>query len=234
MENFKELYAYSKDAFNREYERFKNTEAKAAQYLSVLTLLVGAAGFFGKWVVDNFVPPRNSWEAALLVLAALIIASVLTAWFQIFSVLIVLSLETPPLNDEVLDFFAHENDDRIYYTISSEFKEALHRNRLACNGKVSRLVKAYYAILVSVILLVFFCGAFGAYNWIVKPARDMNMPKSNDTSDTKPTAPTTPSEPVNKVPQPSSDKTFPAFDKVENGGKPPVIRDAEPIVTFET
>jgi predicted MFS family arabinose efflux permease len=73
MERYKELYNYSKEAFEREYDRFKNIDQKATQYLSVLTLLIGIAGFFVNWVVANFVPPKNIFEFILFVLAILIL-----------------------------------------------------------------------------------------------------------------------------------------------------------------
>lgn len=231
MDNLKELYAYSKEQFNREYDRFKNVEGKAAQYLSALTLLIGAAGFFLKWVVDSFVPPRNLFEWALVVLAGLVLGTLLVAWFFTFKVLKVFTIVTPPLNEAMIDFFVDENLPYIYYRVAKQQSEDLKQNRTECNRKVSALGTAYKLICGSVLFLVLFLSAYVAYNWKINPTREKNVPnQNNDGGNSKP--PNNPTSGNN--PKPSSDRPFPASEKVENGGKVPEIRDPKDSVPFKT
>ncbi len=56
MGKYKGLYDYSKGVFETEHDRFKSIDGKAAQYLSVLTLLIGIAGFFCQLGGGQFPP----------------------------------------------------------------------------------------------------------------------------------------------------------------------------------
>lgn len=230
MEKYKELYTYSKEAFEREYDRFKSIDKKATQYLSVLTLLIGIAGFFGNWVVENFVPPMNIWEFILLALTVLILATLTAGWFQTFYVIRMQDLETYPLNSEVIDFFNSENEPYIYYELSRKTHESLMKNMVVGNRKSKTLISAYKYICVSVILLIVFSISFGAYKWNSNSMRSTSMPEDSDQKKSDPQPKETPREPVSKIPTPSSDKKFPNFEKVDLGEKPIAIRDPDVFI----
>ncbi|MEQ1879093.1 MAG: hypothetical protein ABL958_20805 [Bdellovibrionia bacterium] len=225
-DKYKQLFEYSNAAFNREYERFKILEQKATQYLSILTLLIGIAGFFVKWVVDNFIPPRNFWEWILVILTGLIFATLAAGWFRAFSVIRVFTLLTPPMDQALIDFFVAENEDYIYYDRASKMAVALAENRKTMSSKTQKLVSAYKCICAGVVLLILFSIAFAAYNWRVEPSRDKHMAEPKETNPTPaPSNPEPSSQPSGNVPQPSSDVPSPPFGKVEYGEKIPEVRD---------
>lgn len=145
-------------------------------------------------------------------------------------------METPPLNSKFIDFFISENEEYIYYKLSTETNDALTKNRNVGNEKAEALIRAYKWICVSVVLLILFSISFGTYTWNSKLIRSNRMQEENNQQkpDSQPKTPEIPKEPVNKIPTPSSDKEFPGFDKVEYGEKPYGIRDPEsPIIIIE-
>ncbi|HEX8265363.1 MAG TPA: hypothetical protein VF596_08040 [Pyrinomonadaceae bacterium] len=229
MGKYKELYDYSKGVFDREYDRFKSIDGKAAQYISVLTLLIGIVGFFVNWAAGNFLPPKNYWEVILFLLTIVILITITVAWFQTFRVIKMQNLEMYPLNSKFIDFFNHENEDYIYYKISIATTDAFTYNRAVGNRKSKLLNSAYKWICASVVLLIFFTISFGIYTWNSKLTRSNHMPQEKKQQNQESQAPdqNKPEEPTSKIPSPSSDKEFPGFDKVENGGKPFDTRDTD-------
>jgi hypothetical protein len=165
IENYKELYTLSKEVFDSELDRFYQVEQKASQYLSVLTILLGAASFFLKWLFENFIPPRNPFEGSLVVLAAGIIISLLVSWFALFSSFKVHNVNIIPLNSLWIEFFAKNRLVDIYYHLSVRMKEGREQNRRVLNQKGRWMHLGYNSMRLAVICLVIFGLVFAAYKW---------------------------------------------------------------------
>lgn len=165
MENYKELYAISKEVFKEELERFYSIEQKASQYLSVLTLLLGATAFFIKWLVENFIPPHNTFEFVLVILASGILVCLFVSWFAIFSALKIYKVDIIPLTDEWVQFFADNKLIDIYYYLSVRMKEGRLANRATLNKKGRWLNVGYNSMRVAVVFLISFSVLFVAYKW---------------------------------------------------------------------
>jgi hypothetical protein len=165
MENYKELYALSQAVFKEELDRFNSIEQKASQYLSVLTLLLGATAFFLKWLVENFIPPHGALESVLLALASGILICLFVSWFSIFSALKIYKVEIIPLNNLWFDFFANNRLVDIYYHLSARMKEGREKNRATLNRKGRWLNFGYNSMRVAVVFLILFGLLFVAYKW---------------------------------------------------------------------
>jgi hypothetical protein len=53
LEKNKVLYNSCKEMYDEEKNRFLRTDEKASKYLSAMTLLLGAYGFFANWLISN-------------------------------------------------------------------------------------------------------------------------------------------------------------------------------------
>lgn len=165
MENYKELYALAKEVFNAELDRFYRLEQKASQYLSVLTILLGASGFFMKWLFENFFPPRNRFDVALIILAAATMASLVVAWFAAFSSLRVYQISIIPLNSVWVDFFKKNKLIDIYYYLSQTITAGREHNRRVLSKKGRWMNVGYNSMRIAVICLVAFGLLFAVYSW---------------------------------------------------------------------
>ena len=165
MENYKELFAFAKEAFKEDLERLKSIDQKASNYLSVLTLLLGVAGFFIKWVVEHFIPPQNALAVVLFVLTILIVAGILSSWFFTFSVLRLQRVATYPLDEATIKFFTDNELVDVYYYLSIGIQGAVEDNRKIGDAKSRRLNHGYRSILYTVILLLTFGIFFAVYTW---------------------------------------------------------------------
>lgn len=165
MSKYAELYQLTKEEYRQSEVRFDTIDGKAANYLSVLTLLLGAAGFFVHWVAENLLPPRT-WLAWILVAIALLTgAGLIIAWFLIFSVLRVHKFKIVQITDEMLAFFRENTQVDIHYALAKRFKEAWEENHAALDLKAERLARGYDWIVRTVTLLVLFSLLYASYIW---------------------------------------------------------------------
>ncbi|HEX8147949.1 MAG TPA: hypothetical protein VF591_12285 [Pyrinomonadaceae bacterium] len=223
MENYKELFAFAKEAFKEELERLKSIDQKASNYLSVLTLLLGVAGFFIKWVVENFIPPRNTLEVILVILTILIVAGILFSWFFTFSVLRLQKIYTYPLDTETINFFTNNTLVDIYYYLSVGIQDAVSNNRSVGDTKSRRLNYAYRSIRYTVVLLLLFGTLFGLQTWSKPEGQNAGGTVMSDTGNQQkptpqpptPQPPTPPAQsPVKPTPGIKPPK-FPSTDRTE-------------------
>jgi len=56
---YRELFEYSKEVYLEEIKRFDLINRKATQYLSVISVILGLALIFGKWLISEFMPPTS-------------------------------------------------------------------------------------------------------------------------------------------------------------------------------
>lgn len=228
MEKYKELFKYSQDVFKQELDRFMELDKKAAQYLSTLTIFIGVAGFFVKWIFDNFVPAQSNIEILLIVLAVLILITLLIAWFYIFSVLKMQEIYKLPLDLETLEFFKDNKDVDVYYSMSKGMASKLSYNREVGDKKSTKLIRGYNTILITVILLSIFSILFGYYKWnkpnsTTKGVQIMSEENNQQNPNSQP-----PEPPDNSTDEPNPDIEPPKFPKVTHGETPIGTRDPEP------
>lgn len=221
MEKYKELYELSKQVLEEELNRFTRIDDKAAKYLSALTLVAGAAAYFGKWVIDNLIPPKTFLELVLVIIAASLCAAIFVSWFLIFNTLRLHNLTKPPLNDETIKFFDDNIMIDIYYALTKGNRDALKVNRDTTDGKSRRLYRGYNAMIFSVIFLVVFLTLFVAYSWnnpkiLKREERSLTMTK---TKDEKPQGSETPSSG-----KPNPNIVPPTYDVVTEGYDPSKVQ----------
>ena len=53
IDRLKFLYEFTREEFDREDARWEDADKKAVNFTPVLALLLGIAGFFGKWLLDE-------------------------------------------------------------------------------------------------------------------------------------------------------------------------------------
>ncbi len=165
MEKYKELYELSKEVLKEELSRFTRIDDKAAKYLSVLTLVAGAAAFFEKWIIDKLIPPKTFLEWVLVIIAALLCVTIFVSWFLVFNVLRLHNLTKPPLNDETIKFFDDNKMIDIYYALAKGNRDALKVNRVTTDCKSKSLSQGYKALIVSGFILITFLSLFVVYSW---------------------------------------------------------------------
>lgn len=194
MENkYKELFEYSKEVYNEELSRFFRIDEKASKYLSILTLLLGGFGYFGIWVLDNMLPPKNFIEWLLLINLILLFLSLIIAWYYNFSALKLHSLIKLPLDSETIEFFNNNEQIDIYFALSKELANTNIKNKNETDKKSKNLFRNYVFIIISVGLLTTFTIFFSIYKWNnnyhkkveVQMSEENNTSKQESNSDEK-------------------------------------------------
>jgi hypothetical protein len=167
MSKYQDLYHLAKDLVEQTEARFDTIDAKAANYLSVLTLLIGASAFFLKWVTDTLIPPRGPLPWTLSIVALGIAGSVVAAWLTVFRVLRSHRLRMPPLNEEMIRFFDEHDEVDLYYALTRRYKDAWAANEAVNDAKLRDLARGYRLIIITVVLLAVFSMLYTAYVWSV-------------------------------------------------------------------
>ncbi len=166
LDKYKELYDLCREAAAQAEARFDTIETKAATYLSVLTVLVGAGGFLAKWVADTLIPPHALLDRCLVALAAVTLPSLAVAWWLAFSALRVSRIRVLELDAEMLGFFRGNNLTNIYYAMARGFVEAWETNGRVNGEKLRKLTFAYRTIILLVILMLLFCLLYAMRAWL--------------------------------------------------------------------
>ena len=165
MEKYKELYNLSKEVLKEEKDRYNRIDEKASRYFPVLTLMAGASGFFGKWMIDNLIPPETTLGWFLVTTGVLLFLSVFVSWFLILSVLRMRLVEKIPLNPEMIQFFDKNELLDIYYALTRGNKSALENNRKTTERKSKALHLGYSGTMASGLLLILFLSLFVIHRW---------------------------------------------------------------------
>lgn len=186
MKKYKELYDYCKNIFSEEQNRFNRIDLKASQYIAVLTLLIGASGYFGKWLIEKIIPPNCFLDWALFILGILIFITIIIAWYFNFRVLKQHLILKPPLNDEIINFYNENRLIDIYFSMSDRFRESLEYNQKITNEKAKYLSFGYKSIVMTMSFLFIFTILFTVKSWnnnLYKPIKKgIVMPEDNNQS----------------------------------------------------
>ncbi len=167
MDKYKELYDFAREAVAQSEARFDAVDAKASNYLSVFTVLLGAAGFFVKWVADSLIPPGDLLESILGILAVMTAGLVAATWVQLLRVLKVHRIQVIPLNDETIKFFRHNRVVDVYFGLSRTLTDVWGVNQSVNEAKLRALTRAYRLMMVTLVLVVAFAFLYVFRVWSV-------------------------------------------------------------------
>jgi len=223
MEKYKELYNLSKEVLREEQDRFNRIDEKASRYFPVLTLSAGASGFFGKWMIDNLIPPGTVLGWFLVATGALLFFSIFVSWSLIFSVFRMHQVEKIPLNSEMIEFFDDNRLLDIYYALSRGNKTALENNRKTTDRKSRMLYLGYKAIIVSGFLLLMFLSLFLVHTWNSKPGTVKKAERSLIMSAKENEHPTSQNIEKPSAEKPNPNVVPPTYDLVTEGYDPSKI-----------
>jgi len=160
---YKELYDLSLKVLNEEQKRFNRIDEKASKFFSIFTLLLGAYGFFGKWIIDNLVPPTTYLDNLLIIVAISILLTLFISWFKIFNVLRTQQTNKIPMDQPMIKFFYDNELIDIYYALTKGNKDALNKNLEVTKYKANELNNGYIFINITIILLGLFSILYGIH-----------------------------------------------------------------------
>ena len=230
MEKYKELYNHSKSVFNEELNRFNRIDSKAAQYLAVLTLLIGLAAYLGQWLIEYIIPPNGIVDWILLVLGICIFISLILSWYFNFKVLKLHGVYKIPLDDETIEFYNSNRLIDIYFAMSKGLKDMLIKNTSKTDNKAKYLTYGYRCIITSAALLVLFSIPFIVKNWdsnkLNNQKEKIMMSKEDNQDQEKPTDSAEQPKPVNEE-KPDPTVKPPTFRLVTEGYDPKKLQKGE-------
>lgn len=155
LEKYKELYTLSKEAFNEELHRFYRLDEKASRYFTMLTLLIGASLFFGKWLTKSILPPTCLIEWSIFILCILVFIVFISSWFKLMNAIKLHSLSKIPLDYNSIKFFSDNRLIDIYYAMSKGMSKEILVNREINDEKSRYLNDTYRRMYVLIFLLIF-------------------------------------------------------------------------------
>ena len=165
LQKYKEFYDLSLQVLQHEDERFRTIDEKATRYFSVLTILVGAAGFFGQWLCEKVVPAKTGLEFTLFVFALFSFCGLVTAWVLLFLVMILRPMQAIPMNEEMIAFWKDNDLLNIYNALAKKNGQAVEMNIRITNRKTGLLRAGYYTVAVSLVFLIIFGFLFVIHAW---------------------------------------------------------------------
>ncbi len=167
-EKYKELYDLSFKVLEEEQQRTTRLDAKASQYFSVLSFLIGIYGIFGSRILTDCIPFKSWLDIVLVGLGVIVLLGLMTAWLLCFTVFRQHVLVKVPLNEEMLKFFNDNELIDIYYTLSKANKDALAENRKVTNKKSYLLTLTYKTLFGVFIFMIAMFFVFGINVWSKK------------------------------------------------------------------
>jgi hypothetical protein len=228
IDKYRELYNWSNTVLQNEHERFNRIDEKAARYLSVITLLIGVEGAFGKTIFQQLVPPVTFLQWSLLNVAVLSNLMLTASWFVAFWTLRIAELKHQPLTQEMIEFFNNQTEVNIYYHIAKANGDAWEENRRITDRKAKALFYAYWMIVGTVVSIILFISLLFIQTWSNVPGangdqkmhRDSEI-KSQDAEKPARSSVPTPAEKPHQAQQqamlkPDSDLTAPEYAVLKN------------------
>ena len=220
MDKNEELYKYSKDVLDEEFQRFKKIDDKATRYLSILTAIIGIYALLGRLTFANLIPPENIVQGVTLVLGISVLAALLYSWYLLFKAVRLHEVKKPPLTDEVFNYFNGNDTSDILYGLAWNNKLAFETNRKTSDEKTKILSKGYRSIAIAVSLLVLFVISSGINEWY-SDATTLKQEVITNGEITMPENDTTKADEVKEEPKtPEPDVAPPELDTVRESYDP--------------
>jgi hypothetical protein len=148
-EKLKELFDLSLYVLKEEQERFKRIDEKASKYFTIITVLLGIYGFFGKWIIENIKPPYSSIDKLFILLSIISLFLICKNWYVIFNVLRTKTLKKIPMNEEMIEFFQKNEINKIYIKLAESNGKALNENIRRTEHKADLLDSAHKWIIIA-------------------------------------------------------------------------------------
>lgn len=151
---YRELYSLATSIHEEARDRFARLDEKAMRYLSALTAVLGASGYF--WIGRGGSPSSASalTQLSVDVLGGLAALAFLAAWFMSLRVLRVADFEEPPLTNELIDFMGGEELPAVFYGLATKYQSAVQRNDAVNARKARDLEWVHRSLAGGVVLLV--------------------------------------------------------------------------------
>lgn len=165
MDKYKELYDFAREAVAQSEARFDAVDAKASNYLSVFTVLIGGAVLLVKWVADHFLPPHGLLDVLMVILALPTAALVAATWLSLLSVLKVHQIRVLPFDEATLQYFHANRLVDIHFNVARSLSEAWIVNQGVNERKLEKLTAAYQMMIVSLVLILLFSVLYAVHTW---------------------------------------------------------------------
>ena len=176
LEKTKLIYELARNHYNEETERFRKLDEKAARLFSFVTIMVGAYGFFGKWLLDSLKLPLGSWDWGLVIIGLLVAIALVISWVCIISALPMFVWQKPSCDLETFKELSAERLINVYVRLARTYADCLAVNREKTGQKSVRLTSAYCATVVAgccfLVLVILF-------SWQTLSSRSIPKPKGN-------------------------------------------------------
>ncbi len=178
-EKYAQFAEHARELLFRQQERFARIDQKAAWHLSSLTVLIGAIGFFYKWIIDyGVVPPSNSLEWCLVVSAFIAIIMALTAWLMFFQVIKHHKIESLNLDESVLEYVKEKRSVDFSYYVAKRSTDAFAPIVEQTFQKAKWIAWGYRFSISLIIVLVIQALLFTAHIWTHPPdSKEDNLQK---------------------------------------------------------
>ncbi len=152
---YQEYHDYAVKLHDEQKSRYTRLDQKASIYLTSLSALIGAAGFFSNWMIEMLLPITGWLDWIVLLAILILLGSLVYSWISIMRVLRVGSVANLPLTEEAETLFRgnHSKVTRLFALTQTAIK-CQNDNIFLNDKKVKYLTFAYRGMWVSLILTI--------------------------------------------------------------------------------
>lgn len=157
VRKYEDLYRVTKEILEREIKRDASVEEKALRYLTVIGLLIAAAGYSVKEPLVMVSSSASGLNTLCIIVFAVLWLILLIAVIIMFRVLSIREIHVP-INRGIVEYYdAHCYLD-ILYASSLNHTELDEKNQIQTNRRASLLKLGHYLILIAILVFAIFMG----------------------------------------------------------------------------
>jgi len=160
-----DLFLIAKETLEQERIRYNRIDDKIHRLLNLTTLFVGLASFYGKWIIDHFIPSHSVIEWIVFIFSATLYLTLLYTWFIIIHADRLYDSEAIPINEDMRAFFKENESVDIYYGLTKNYEEALNKNRSQTEKKIKYLNRSHLVLKFSLAILIIIAILFLNISW---------------------------------------------------------------------
>lgn len=164
---YRELAEHAREMLFQQQARFSRVDEMASRQLSASTIVLGAATFFGKWAIDELIPPTGWLAWATLIVGGICAALVTYGVWHLIGVIKHHKIPFAPMDSGYLDFVRRNNRTDVNYHLARVSTKALDELTEKTHEKTRLLAKAYRLNRVSFLLLAPLVLFYAAHRWQV-------------------------------------------------------------------
>lgn len=165
VRKYEDLYKVTKEIFEREIKRDGSVEEKALRYLTVIGLLIAAAGYVTKEPLAGIVLPLSEFEYIVLLFILGFWLTLLSAAIIIFRVLSIRDIHVP-FNKGIVEYYDENSYLDILYASSLNHVELDQKNQIQTNRRARLLIAGHYFILSAILIFAVITGLTMTKAWI--------------------------------------------------------------------